>query len=108
MRQNTFRNVDVIKITLGGDISVPELTAAVEEAHRQHLKIAAHAIDVASIQTAIDSDVDSIEHGNQVTNEQLKQMHDKGTFLDPTMPKPSCGPRWRWRSSGTTTSGLAI
>lgn len=84
VRQNVFRNVDVIKVTLGGDISVPELTAAVEEAHRQHLKIAAHAIDVASIQTAIDSGVDSIEHGNQVTNEQLRQMHDKGIFLDLT------------------------
>src|SRR6185369_5191402 len=61
VRQNVFRNVDVIKVTLGGDISVPELTAAVEEAHRQDLRLAAHAIDVASIQTAIDSGVDSIE-----------------------------------------------
>jgi imidazolonepropionase-like amidohydrolase len=84
VRQNVFRNVDVIKVTLGGDISVPELTAAVEEAHRQHLKLAAHAIDVASIQTAIDSGVDSIEHGNQVTDEQLKQMRAKGIYFDLT------------------------
>src|SRR5216683_5473749 len=40
VRQNVFYNVDVIKVTVGGDISVPELTAVVEEAHRQHLKVA--------------------------------------------------------------------
>jgi imidazolonepropionase-like amidohydrolase len=71
-------------VTVGGDISVPELAAVVEEAHRQHLKVAVHAIDTPSIQTAIDAGADSIEHGDQVTDEQLKQMHDKGIFFDLT------------------------
>ena len=84
VRQNVFYNVDVIKVTVGGDISVPELTAVVEEAHRQHLKVAVHAIDTPSIQTAIDAGADSIEHGDQVTDEQLKQMRDKGIFFDLT------------------------
>jgi imidazolonepropionase-like amidohydrolase len=84
VRQNVFYNVDLIKVTVGEDISVPELTAVVEEAHRQHLKVAVHAIDAASIQTAIDSGVNSIEHGNYATDEQLKQMRDKGIFLDLT------------------------
>jgi imidazolonepropionase-like amidohydrolase len=84
VRQNVFYNVDLIKVTVGGDISVPELTAVVEEAHRQHLKVAVHAIDTASIQTAIDSGADSIEHGNDVTDGQLKAMRDKGIFLDIT------------------------
>jgi len=84
VRQNVFYNVDLIKVTVGGDISVPELTAVVEETHRQHLKVAVHAIDTASIQTAIDSGADSIEHGNDVTDEQLKAMHDKGVFIDIT------------------------
>jgi transcriptional regulator len=82
--QNVFYDVDVIKVTVTEGISVPELTAVVEEAHRQHLKVAVHAIDTASIQTAIDSGVDSIEHGNQVTDEQLKQIRDKGIFFDLT------------------------
>jgi imidazolonepropionase-like amidohydrolase len=81
VQQNAFYNVDVIKVTVGEDISVPELTAVVEEAHRRHLKVAVHAGDTVSIQTAIDSGADSIEHGNQVTDEQLKQMRDKGIFL---------------------------
>ena len=82
--QNVFYNVDLIKVTVGDGISPPELTAIVEEAHREHLKVAAHAIDTASIQTAIEAGADSIEHGNKVTDEQLKQMRDKGIVLDLT------------------------
>jgi imidazolonepropionase-like amidohydrolase len=82
VRQNVFYNVDLIKVTVGDDISTSELKAVVEEAHRQHLKVAVHAIDTASIQTAIEAGVDSIEHGNQVTDEQLKLMRDQGIFLD--------------------------
>ena len=33
---------------------------------------------------------DSIEHGNEVTDEQLKQMRDKGIFFDLT-------PTFLWR-----------
>lgn len=84
VQQNVFYNVDVIKVTLGEDVSTAALTAVVEAAHRQHLKVATHATDVASIQTAIDSGVDSIEHGNQITDEQLRQMRDRGIFFDLT------------------------
>jgi imidazolonepropionase-like amidohydrolase len=82
--QNVFHGVDLIKVTVGEDISVPELTAVVEEAHRQHLKVAIHAADVASIQTAIEAGADSVEHGNDATDEQLKMMRDKGIFFDIT------------------------
>jgi len=82
--QNVFYNVDLIKVTIGEDLSPRELMAVVEEAHREHLKVAVHAVDTASIQTAIEAGADSIEHGNKVTNEQLKQMRDKGIFLDLT------------------------
>ena len=82
--QNVFYNVDLIKVTVGDGISPLELAALVEQAHREHLKVAAHAFDTASIQTAIEAGVDSIEHGNKVTDEQLKQMRDKGIFLDLT------------------------
>jgi imidazolonepropionase-like amidohydrolase len=84
VRQNVFQNVDVIKVSADENLTVPELAAAVEEAHRNHLKLAVHAIDKTAIQTAIDSGADSIEHGNEATDEQLKQMRDKGIFLDLT------------------------
>lgn len=84
VRENEFHNVDVIKVSADENLTVPELTAVVEEAHRQHLKVAVHAAETSSIQTAIDAGADSIEHGNQITDEQLKQMRDKGIWLDLT------------------------
>jgi imidazolonepropionase-like amidohydrolase len=84
VRQNEFQNVDVIKVSADENLTVPELTGVVEEAHRQHLKVAVHAVDATSIQTAIDSGADSIEHGNEVTDEQLKRMRDKSIFFDLT------------------------
>lgn len=84
VRKNVFQNVDVIKVSADENLTVPELSAAIEEAHRNHLKVAVHAFDKTTIQTAIDSGADSIEHGNGVTDEQLKQMRDKGIFFDLT------------------------
>jgi imidazolonepropionase-like amidohydrolase len=81
VRQNEFQKVDVIKVSADENLTVPELAAVVEEAHRQHLKVAVHAGDLISIQTAIDAGADSIEHGNDATDVQLQQMRDKGIFL---------------------------
>jgi imidazolonepropionase-like amidohydrolase len=36
VRQNVFHNVDVIKVTAEENLTVPELAAAIEEAHRNH------------------------------------------------------------------------
>ena len=82
VRQNEFQAVDVIKVTADPNLTVPELTAVVQEAHREQLKVAVHAVDKVSIQTAIDAGADSIEHGNEITDEQLKQLRDKGIFFD--------------------------
>jgi imidazolonepropionase-like amidohydrolase len=81
VRRNAFQDVDVIKVTADENLTVAELSAVTEEAHRQHLRVAVHAPDKVSIQTAIDSRADSIEHGNDVTDEQLRQMRDKGIFI---------------------------
>ncbi|HEY6129251.1 MAG TPA: amidohydrolase family protein [Candidatus Acidoferrum sp.] len=84
VRRNEFQKVDVIKVTADENLTVPELAAVVEEAHREHLRVAVHAADRTSIQTAIDAGADSIEHANQITDEQLKQIRDKGIFVDLT------------------------
>jgi imidazolonepropionase-like amidohydrolase len=84
VRTNLFYNVDLIKISIDDNITQAEATAIVDEAHRQHLRVAVHAISTTSIQMAIDAGADSIEHGNFVTDEQLKMMRDKGIFLDIT------------------------
>jgi imidazolonepropionase-like amidohydrolase len=84
---NLFYDVDVVKVALDDDgigISTSIMSAIVEEAHRAHKKVAAHAAGKGAIQIAIDAGVDSIEHGNEVTDEQLKLMRSKGIFLDIT------------------------
>src|SRR5262249_50826918 len=82
--QNVFYNVDLIKVALDDDITQEELTAIADEAHRQHLKVAVHAFTPESIQLAIEAGVNSIEHGNAVTDDELKMMKDKGIFFDLT------------------------
>jgi imidazolonepropionase-like amidohydrolase len=77
VRENAFQKVDVIKVTADENLTVAELAAVVEEAHREHLKVAVHAADKTSIQTAIDAGADSIEHGNEATDDQLRQMREK-------------------------------
>ena len=84
VRRNVFQSVDVIKVTADENLTVAELRAVIEEAHRQHLKVAVHAGDTVSIQTAIDAGADSIEHGNDATAEQLRLMRTKGIFVDLT------------------------
>jgi imidazolonepropionase-like amidohydrolase len=81
VRQNAFHDVDVIKVTADENLTLAELAAVVAEAHRAHLKVAVHAVDKISIQTAIDARADSIEHGNDSSDEQLTQMRDEGIFL---------------------------
>ena len=86
VKENIFNDVDLINVAIEADMSVAEMSAIVDEAHRQHLKVVVHAASAVSIQTAIDAGADSIEHGNGVTDEQLKTMRDKGIFLDLTPP----------------------
>ncbi len=106
VRENVFHNVDVIKVTAEENLTVPELAAAVEEAHREHLKVAVHAVDKTSIQTAIDAGADSIEHENEVTDAQLKQMWDKGIFFDFT--PTSYGPFFTESFERTTAEDLTL
>jgi imidazolonepropionase-like amidohydrolase len=84
VRQNLFYDVDVIKVAVDDDISTAEMAAVVEEAHRQHVKVAVHAGTTGSIQTAIDGGADSVEHGNDATDAQLQTMRAKAMFLDLT------------------------
>jgi len=84
VEKNLFYDVDVIKVAISDDTTVATMTAIVEDAHRQHVKVAVHAGTIGSIQTAIDAGADSIEHGNDVTAEQLATMRSKGIFIDLT------------------------
>jgi imidazolonepropionase-like amidohydrolase len=84
VEDNVFRNVDVIKVTVDDGLGKDDVAAIVLQAHREHLKVAAHAVEKENIQKAIDAGVDTIEHGNDATEEQLRAMKDRGVFLDLT------------------------
>ena len=71
--------VDVTAFTL------EELEAAVDEAHKWDLPVAAHAHGATGITNAVKAGVDSIEHGSQITAETAKLMQVKGTFHVPTI-----------------------
>ncbi|HXI93409.1 MAG TPA: amidohydrolase family protein [Blastocatellia bacterium] len=90
VRENLAIGADLIKIVVDSDagrnwktryMPVEDGKAIVEDAHRLGMKVAAHAGDNVAVQTAIDAGVDSIEHAWTATDEQLKQMKDRGIFL---------------------------
>ncbi len=87
VQDNLSYRADVIKVVADTDgryISPEEMNAIVDEAHRSHLRVAVHAYTQAGIQAAIDAGADSIEHGDRVTDNQLKLMRGKGIFFDLT------------------------
>jgi imidazolonepropionase-like amidohydrolase len=66
-------------------LTVDEIRVIVEEAHKQHKKVAAHATTPEGIKNAVNAGVDSIEHGHGADREALEMIKAKGTFLVPTL-----------------------
>jgi imidazolonepropionase-like amidohydrolase len=65
-------------------VSLDEMKAIVEEAHRVHRKVAAHAIGNDATRIAADAGVDSVEHAYVVPDDALRTMAEKKIFLVPT------------------------
>ncbi|WP_024796910.1 metal-dependent hydrolase family protein [Tomitella biformata] len=97
-RELLREGVDHIKVASSGGVSSPsddpdwlgareELVAAlVEEAHNYGGRpVAAHAIGLAGITSAVKAGVRSIEHGYALTDELRKEMVERGQFLVPTL-----------------------
>jgi imidazolonepropionase-like amidohydrolase len=62
-----------------------EAKAIVDEAHRLGKKVAAHAIGSDGIAAALRAGVDSIEHGDGLTDALMDEMVRKGTYWVPTI-----------------------
>lgn len=62
-----------------------EMSAIVDEAHRERHKVAAHAMATPGQKIALDAGVDSIEHGDYMSDETLAQMKRQGVFYCPTL-----------------------
>lgn len=78
---------DVIKVVVDVGtklLSLEEMKAVVEEAHRAKVKVAAHATSAEGTKRAAEAGVDSIEHGNDASDETFRLMAARGIFLVPT------------------------
>lgn len=87
VRENLFYGADFIKVVADDEsrfVTPEEMKTIVEEAHRAKVKVAVHATSETGIKTAIDAGADSIEHGDAITDDMLRQMKDKGIFFDLT------------------------
>ena len=62
-----------------------EAKAIVDEAHRLGKKVAAHAIGSDGIAAALRAGVDSIEHGDAITESQMDDMVKRGVYWVPTL-----------------------
>jgi imidazolonepropionase-like amidohydrolase len=97
VRYQAKAGADVIKVMASGGVlsladsvdapqlSLEELTAIVEEAHRLGKKVAAHCHGDAAGKAAITAGVDSLEHGSFLKPDTLAQMKAKGVYLVPTL-----------------------
>jgi imidazolonepropionase-like amidohydrolase len=84
VREQIGQGADLIKIYadwMNPTLTVEEMQIVVQEAHRQKLKVAAHANTAEGIKNAILAGVDSIEHGFHANREDLEMMKARGTFL---------------------------
>jgi imidazolonepropionase-like amidohydrolase len=88
VREQIGHGADLIKVYADWEhptLNVEEMRVVVEEAHKQKLKVAAHATTPEGIKNALTAGVDSIEHGHHINREDLEMMKAQGTFLVPTV-----------------------
>jgi imidazolonepropionase-like amidohydrolase len=85
VREELKAGVDWIKLMHAGggslerlagppQMTIPEMKAAVEEAHKTGVKVCVHAQGLQSIQDSIQAGVDSIEHGYEINADTADQM----------------------------------
>ncbi len=97
VRYQAKGGADIIKVMASGGVlsladsvdapqlTLEEMTAVVDEAHRLGKKVAAHCHGDAAGKTAIAAGVDSLEHGSFLKPDTLAQMKAKGVYLVPTL-----------------------
>lgn len=71
-------------------LTIEEMSAACDEAHRHDMRVAAHAIGTEGIKNALRSGVDSIEHGHMLDDEAIALFKERGAYLVPTLTAPTC------------------
>jgi len=93
VRENIKYGANAIKLCATGGVfskgtkvgiqqyTVEEIAAAVDEAHRRGLTVAAHAHGTEGIKAAIRGGVDSVEHASFLDDEAIELANEYGTYL---------------------------
>ena len=99
-RRQIKYGVDVIKMCATGGVlsegdepgsaqlTIDEMKAAIEEAHKAGKRAAAHAIGTTGIKNAIKAGIDTIEHGCLLDDEAIELLLAHKVFLIPTLVAP--------------------
>jgi imidazolonepropionase-like amidohydrolase len=66
-------------------LTVEEMRAGVEEAHKAGRRVAAHAYSPRAIANALEAGVDSVEHASFLDQQCAGLMRDAGTYMVPTL-----------------------
>jgi imidazolonepropionase-like amidohydrolase len=102
VREQLMEGADCIKVVATGGVltkgAIPgnaqlmpeELEAAIDEAHRHGLRVAAHAIGTQGIKNALRAGIDSIEHGHMLDDEAIELFKARNVYLVPTLTAPAC------------------
>ena len=98
VREVLRAGAEVIKVCTSGGVLSPtdhpdftqftpeELAVMVEEgAYRRGIKVMAHASGLQGIKNAVRAGVHSIEHGDNLDDETIELMLERGTYLVPTL-----------------------
>jgi len=100
VREQLRAGADVIKLVATGGVMTPgvdpraaqltldELRAGVDEAHRARRRAAAHAMADEGIAWCLDAGIDTIEHGVFLTESLAARMAQQGTALVATLVAP--------------------
>ena len=95
-REQLGHGADLIKVYAdwaGPTLTVEELRAVVDEAHKRELKVAAHADTLGGIRNALAAGVDSIEHGSDLRPCDAGAHEDQGHVLGADPLRVSRGAR---------------
>ena len=99
-REQLKAGADIIKLMATGGVLTPgvepgspqltikEMAAAIEEAHKAGRKTAAHAQGTVGIKNALIAGIDSIEHGIFLDDETIEMMIAQNTYFVPTLVAP--------------------
>jgi imidazolonepropionase-like amidohydrolase len=89
------------------DMTVEEMRAATDTAHRQGVKVAAHTGSISATLDALEAGVDSFEHGYFLNDDVFRKMREKGAWYVPTIVVSQAGAMEFFQKIGSTPFYLA-